>query len=578
MFQRLVVAGFVLSALFSQGCQTGKPSSAAVGLADAPPPAPREFRAVWVATVANIDWPSRPGLPVDEQKREALAIIERCAQLNVNAIVLQVRPGCDAMYASKLEPWSHYLTGQQGRAPVPFYDPLKFWIDESHKRGIELHAWFNPYRARHRGAADQPLAENHVALTRPEIVREFNDWLWLDPAEPGAQDLTYDVFLDVAKRYDVDGIHIDDYFYPYPDYLTFDGAVAEFPDDHLYEAYRAGGGALARDDWRRDNVNRLIERIYRGLKQARKQVKFGISPFGLGRPDLRPAEIRGFSQYDKLYADADLWLHEGWLDYWTPQLYWEIKREGQAFPVLVDYWIAQNRKGRHLWPGLYTSEFAPPRRQEDGNRREARAATAATRPARDAVRPATRPEPIGPLARIRRATTAPSTRPAAPPPPPTTAPATRPARQSRVNAQEVIDQIEVLRARGDKADGHVHFSVKSLMLNTQINDLLKQAYATPALMPASPWLDDRAPGKPRVAIRPKSDGMATITLRPTFGERPWQWAIWTKYGDAWTFHVRPGDARSVDVPQARDGKNLAAVVVTAVDRSGNESERARADR
>ena len=578
MIQRFLLAGLCLAAVCAQGCQSNQSASLA-DLTDPPPPAPREFRAVWVATVANIDWPSRPGLPVDEQKREALAIIERCADLKVNAIVFQVRPGCDAMYDSKLEPWSHYLTGQQGRAPMPYYDPLKFWIDESHKRGIELHAWFNPYRARHRGAADEPLADNHVAMTRPELVREFNDWLWLDPAEPGAQDLTYDVFLDVATRYEVDAIHIDDYFYPYPDYLTFNGAVAEFPDDHLFDAYRKNGGTLSRDDWRRDNVNRLIERIYRGLKEKRKEVKFGISPFGLGRPDLRPPEIRGFSQFDKLYADADLWLHEGWLDYWTPQLYWEINRDGQAFPVLVDYWIAQNKKHRHFWPGLYTSLFAPPRRGGDDERRESATTRPTTRPARDAVRPAQRPEPTGPLARIRRATTAPATRPAAPAPRPTTAPATRPAeRQSRVNPQEVVDQINLLRSRGDKANGHVHFSVKSLMINPQINDLLKDAYATPALVPASPWLDYLPPGKPFVTLTPRAAGTAMVTLRPAVGDPPRVWAIWSKYGDTWTFDVRPGQTQSFEIPTSKDGKELSKVVVTAVDRSGNESERAWAKR
>lgn len=328
------------------GCQSN-PSALRAGTE--PPAAPREFRAAWVATVANIDWPSKPGLSTSQQQEEAIAILNKAKELNLNAIVLQVRPAADALYASRYEPWSYYLTGKQGQAPDPFYDPLQFWIDEAHKRGIELHAWFNPYRAR-QGAAKYETAPDHISKTNPSIVREFNGWQWLDPAEPAAQDLTYNVFMDVVTRYDVDGIHIDDYFYPYPEYLK----NAPFPDDPSWARYQQSGGKLSRDDWRRENVNQLIRRIYEGKQKSKAQVKFGISPFGIARPG-HPPVVKGFDQYDKLYADTELWLHQGWCDYWTPQLYWKITATSQPYQTLLEYWVSQNSRHRNIWPGIFTS-------------------------------------------------------------------------------------------------------------------------------------------------------------------------------------------------------------------------------
>ena len=180
-----------------------------------PPPAPREFRAAWVSTVANIDWPSRAGLPVARQQSEAIAILDRARALNLNAIVLQVRPSADAIYPSELEPWTEYLTGQQGKAPSPMYDPLKFWIDQAHARGMELHAWFNPYRARH-ATAKSANSRDHISMTKPQTVKTYGRYQWMDPGEAEASKHTLDVILDVVKRYDIDGVHIDDYFYPYP--------------------------------------------------------------------------------------------------------------------------------------------------------------------------------------------------------------------------------------------------------------------------------------------------------------------------------------------------------------------------
>ena len=316
------------------------PAAAPPAAGAMPPPEPREFRAAWVATVANIDWPSQPGLPAEAQRAEATAMLDRAAAIGLNALILQVRPAGDALYPSALEPWSEYLTGAQGRAPVPAWDPLAWWVQEARARGLELHVWFNPYRARH-SSAKTPLVAPHLAVRQPALARRYGDQLWIDPGEPAAAAHTLAVVADVVRRYDIDGVHIDDYFYPYP--VKAGDADLPFPDDAAYARYRLGGGLLARDDWRRANVDALVQEMHATVRRIKPWVRFGISPFGLGRPDRRPPGITGFSQFDKLYADVERWLENGWLDYLAPQLYWPIDRAGQAFPVLLDYWIGQNR-------------------------------------------------------------------------------------------------------------------------------------------------------------------------------------------------------------------------------------------
>lgn len=324
----------------------------------APPPVEREFRAAWVATVDNIDWPSQRGSSTQQQKTEMLAILDKAVSLNLNAIILQIRPACDALYPSTLEPWSEYLTGQQGKPPDPFYDPLQFAVEEAHKRGIELHAWFNPYRAKHP-SSKYPLSSTHISRTQPELVKTYGKLLWLDPGEPKVQAHSLAVILDVVKRYDLDGVHVDDYFYPYKEKGS-DGKILDFPDDPSWQKYRQAGGTLKRDDWRRNNVDTFIEKMYRAVKKEKAWVKVGISPFGIYRPGF-PAQIKGFDQYTELYADARKWLWNGWLDYWTPQLYWHIEQRAQSFPVLLKWWVDQNKYNRHIWAGLYTS------RTEDGS-------------------------------------------------------------------------------------------------------------------------------------------------------------------------------------------------------------------
>jgi uncharacterized lipoprotein YddW (UPF0748 family) len=312
----------------------------------------REFRGVWVATVANIDWPSKPGLSTAEQQRELIAILDRARSLNLNAVVMQVRPATDALYASPLEPWSEYLTGTMGRAPEPFYDPLAFAVAEAHRRGLELHAWFNPYRARQAGAKS-PVAPTHVSVTKPHLVRRYGPMQWMDPGDPETQAHSLAVVTDVVRRYDIDGVHIDDYFYPYK-ITDSAGRKVDFPDSASYAAYQAGGGTLGRDDWRRRNVDEFVRRMYAQVRREKPWVKVGVSPFGIARPG-QPAGVCCFDQYAELYADARKWLREGWLDYWTPQLYWKISAPEQSYPKLLAYWAAENVHGRHLWPGNYLS-------------------------------------------------------------------------------------------------------------------------------------------------------------------------------------------------------------------------------
>ena len=310
------------------------------------PKAAREFRAAWVATVANINWPSKPGLPTNDQKREAIELLDFLKEHNFNAVIFQVRPQTDALYKSDLEPWSYYLTGEIGKAPDPYYDPLEFWTSAAHERGLELHVWLNPYRSHHKNGG--ALSEKSIVKTKPELSVYLKEgYWWLDPAKKETQDHSYAVVMDLVKRYNIDGVHFDDYFYPYPSYNLNE----DFPDGESWDAYQKKGGKLTRGDWRRDAVNQFIARLYKSIKAEKPYVKFGLSPFGIWRPGY-PESVEGFDQYDKLYADAKLWLNKGWIDYFAPQLYWPINRLQQSYPVLLGWWAQENTMKRHLWPGI----------------------------------------------------------------------------------------------------------------------------------------------------------------------------------------------------------------------------------
>lgn len=328
------------------------------GWAEQPPEPAREFRAAWVATVHNLDWPSKPGLPAERQKAELREILDTAVELRLNAIILQVRPSSDALYVSKFEPWSAFLTGSMGRAPEPAYDPLAFAVAEAHSRGLELHAWFNPFRA--LTSANARAAGNHVSKTHPEWVRRYASQLWLDPGESGAREHARAVILDVVKRYDIDGVHIDDYFYPYP-VKNSAGVPAPFPDDAPWQRYQKSGGKLSREDWRRQNIDELVESLYRGIKAEKRWVKFGISPFGIWRPGVPETIEAQLDAYAELYADSRRWVREGWCDYFSPQLYWSIAPAKQSFPVLFQWWSQQAGGRRHLWPGIATERIGSSR-------------------------------------------------------------------------------------------------------------------------------------------------------------------------------------------------------------------------
>lgn len=319
---------------------------------DAPEPM-REMRGAWIATVDNIDWPSRPGLPPAQAQQEMITLLDRLSAAGINAVFFQVRPAADALYPSELEPWSDYLTGEMGKPPQEEWDPLEFTVRAAHARGMELHAWFNPFRA-HHPSSKSPISAGHLSRRRPELVHRYGRHLWMDPGLQGVHDHSLAVITDVVRRYDVDGVHLDDYFYPYKEQQN--GRTIEFPDTASYAAYRKAGGRLKLEDWRRDNVNRFVRRLNDEVHRVRSDVRFGISPFGIWRPG-HPKQIRGFDAYAELYADALRWWKAGWVDYLAPQLYWKINARSQSYPVLLHWWADQNVKGRHLWAGNYTSRI-----------------------------------------------------------------------------------------------------------------------------------------------------------------------------------------------------------------------------
>lgn len=310
--------------------------------------APREFRAVWVATVDNIDFPTKKGLPIAEQKKELTDILDLCERLRLNAVIFQVRPMTDSVYASRLEPWSEFVTGDMGKGQ-PF-DPLAFLVAEAHRRGILVHAWFNPYRAYHPAA--KTMSAGHVSKTQPEIVRQYGRYMWLDPTDEAAKRHSLAVIKDVVRRYDIDGVHFDDYFYPYAE-TDAAGKRIDFPDEINWQKYlrTTRGPLMERSDWRRSHVNDFISRVGREIKRIKPEIIFGISPFGIWQP-MPDKGITGFNAYAELYADAKKWLQDGTADYLAPQLYWETARQGQSFPVLLNWWKSQNTKGRHIWPGI----------------------------------------------------------------------------------------------------------------------------------------------------------------------------------------------------------------------------------
>jgi len=444
----------------------------------------REFRGAWVATVANINWPSRPGMPVDSQKIEAIAILDSMKSMNFNAVIFQARPQADAFYKSDLEPWSYYLTGVQGKAPEPFYDPLEFWIQESHKRSMDLHVWVNPYRAHHKDGG--PISDSSMVKKMAGVVHELSSgYYWFEPTHPLTQDHSFNVIMDIVRRYNVDGIHMDDYFYPYPSYNN----DKDFPDEANYYAYQKDGGKLSKADWRRDAVNKFIKRLYTSIKKEKPYVQFGISPFGIWRPG-HPKSVKGFDQYEKLYADAKLWLNEGWVDYFAPQLYWNINKIPQSFPVLLGWWQEENLKQRHLWPGISLS-----------------------------------------------------------------------GRDSSNITDETFNQIMITRGMLPKSPGLIHWSIAPhLKFPVFANDLRNGPYKSQALIPASPWIDNKAPKPPQIKVMNDSDSLKIEWSHPEANNLS-KVVVYKQYDSGWVYEIFSADSPTITIATQKEMKVAKPIVV-----------------
>ena len=393
-----------------------------------------------------------------------------------------------------------------GRPPEPAWDPLAFAVAQAHWRGLELHAWVNPYRARYARPISE-TANTHISRTHPELVRAYGSFLWMDPGVPAVRRRAERVVLDIVRRYDVDGVHIDDYFYPYKE-RDSSGAAIDFPDSTSYARYRRAGGTLARDDWRRHNVDLLIHELYRRIKALKPWVQFGISPISGWRANT-PAGARTFDAYEEIYADTRKWLALGWCDYFVPQLYSAIESP-TPYPAMLTWWVEQNAKARHLYAG-------------NGLHRVGRNDTAGTS----------------------------DNRPPA------------------WKAEEILQQVQITRDTPG-AQGNVFFSMKGLMRDADsIAEKLAVPYADPALVPASPWLRKTAPARPAIALKhAAATGEAYLTLRPAKGRRAWLWVVRTRSDSGWSTEVLPGNQR---VHRLAAGADPDLVYVSAVDRTGNES-------
>jgi len=305
----------------------------------------QEMRGVWVTTLLNIDWPSTSNLSTTQQKQEIIAILDHHQSVGINAVFLQVRPAGDAFYQSSFEPWSQWLTGVQGKSPYPVYDPLQFWIEQSHQRGMELHAWFNPFRAAATDNAKLLIAD-HIARKQPDWTVPYGNRLYFNPGLPQVREYIEKVILEVVNNYDIDGVHFDDYFYPYRQ------SEKEFEDQQSFRQYGSGFSSI--EDWRRHNVSTFIQSVSDRIADSKPEIRFGISPSGVWRNksmDETGSETRaGQTSYDDLYADVLLWMKNGWIDYLAPQIYWHVGYEIADYQVLLDWW-SKHSYGRHIYIG-----------------------------------------------------------------------------------------------------------------------------------------------------------------------------------------------------------------------------------
>lgn len=464
-------------------------------LAQQLPKVPREFRAAWIATVDNIDFPTKKGLSEEQQKQELIDAVKLAKELRLNALIFQVRPMTDAVYKSDIEPWSEYLTGEMGK-PQNF-DPLEFLVAEAHKNGILVHAWFNPYRSYHPSA--KTMSDKHISKTHPEMVRQYGRYMWLDPTELSAQQHSLKVITDVVRRYDIDGIHFDDYFYPYAE-KDAAGNKIEFPDDKNWNEYLQTAAkfnatskvkrlTLSRDDWRRSQVNAFIEAVGRESKKIKPHIVYGISPFGIWQP-MPDKKIQGFNSYAELYADSKKWLQDGTVDYLAPQLYWETARQGQSFPVLLDWWKSQNTKRRHIWPGIASYRIGS---------------------------------------------------------------------TPTFNADEIASQLNLTR-KDELTLGGIHFSFKSLRrdmggIQAKLRD---EVYKENAVTPAFPWIRVARPASPKPRVE-KMDEIVRITWSAQ--PRAFWYVVYAKDRNGWSRSVLSSSEMSIALSIDRAIEQIAVTSV-----------------
>lgn len=464
----------------------------------------REFRAAWVATVGNIDWPSQRALSSDIQQQEFITLIDQMKANGLNAVIVQIRPAADALYASPYENWSRYLSGKQGQPPMPYYDPLTFMVDECHKRCMEFHAWFNPYRALVEANKNLHTAD-HATYKHPEWFLKYGDKVYFDPGLPEVREYFTKIVLDVVKRYDIDAVHFDDYFYPYRI------AKVEFPDYKSYAKY--GTNFPNKDDWRRNNVNVLIETLSKKIKQEKSWVKFGISPFGVWRNASKDPEGSmtngGQTNYDDLFADVLLWMKKGWIDYILPQLYWERGHRAADYNTLIKWW-SEHAYGRNLYigHGLYQVGVSP--------------------------------------------------------------------KACWRSFDEIQSQVDLTRTTS-KVDGSAFYSANSFLKNKcNINHYMAhELYPSPALLPTMKWIDSIPPSAPKVKLSIKNDGQKLLQWmvdNPT--DEALQFAIYRFKPEEPKF-LSPNNL--VDIVRGNsylDKKSMGGkytYIVTALDRLHNES-------
>jgi len=473
----------------------------------------REFRGAWIATVENIDWPSQPGLSTDQQKKELIKLLDFLQQAGMNAVMFQIRPAADAFYAKSREPWSKWLTGKQGQAPNPAYDPLEFAITEAHKRGMELHAWFNPYRATN-DSKFPALSPEHITRIKPEWFFVYGGMKLFDPGIPDVRDYIVKVFLDVVDNYDVDGIHMDDYFYPY-----------KIEGQHLSDAatFKQYGGRFTDiNDWRRNNVDTLIEMLNDSIHKHKPRMKFGISPFGVWANKFQNPEgsdTHGLPSYYELFADSRKWIKQGWVDYINPQIYFPIGDRSVPFDKMLDWW-SDNTYNRHLYIGMAAYRVGEHRK---GKFRDDPAA--------------------------------------------------------------IPDEIKYLR-NNPRVQGSVYFSTKSLENNPLgLTDSLRDNYYnSPSLPPVMLWLDSIPPNPPlnftaTVNLKNTVDLKWTTPLLARDKEPVYGYVIYRFDGNEkvniedpqYILNIQYNDSTAFTDTTVEKGKTY-LYVVTALDRLKNESE------